>query len=103
MTIEAETPTESGFLFFALEEGFTIEDFKAWPVEGGEEPPFIMELAIEDEFSAGTYTYTYDSASFWTNFNYKGQPAYLVCLRVPPDTGLLTLIGGPFGPFEVKG
>jgi hypothetical protein len=100
LIINEQKPNESGYAFFTLEKGRTIQDLKAW--QSPDEPPWVILLDGVHEFSGGTHTYVYDPKKFEYNARYHGGPYYLVCFRANPDTGITnTKIGGPFGPIEV--
>ena len=100
LIINEQKPNESGYAFFTLEKGKTIEDVKAW--QSPDEPRWVILLDGVHEFSGGTHTYVYDPKKFEYNARYQGGPYYLVCFRANPDTGITnTKIGGPFGPIEV--
>jgi len=101
LIINEQKPNESGYAFFTLEKGKTIEDVKAW--QSPDEPRWVILLDGVHEFSGGTHTYVYDPKKFEYNARYQGGPYYLVCFRANPDTGITnTKIGGPFGPIEVE-
>ena len=83
------------------ENGKTIDDLKAIP--SNSQPPWVIMIDFVQGNDPGTSTHSYDTAAFTDIAQYQGGPLYLVCLRTDPSTGNITaLIGGPFGPIDIK-
>jgi hypothetical protein len=100
LIINQQKLSEVGYALLSLEKGKTIDDLKAWKSEN--QPPWSTLIDGVHETTNGTHTYTYDPTKFSQNAAYQGGPLYLMCFRKISDTGTLLLIGGPFGPFEIK-
>lgn len=94
LTVDQPVRTETDYVFFAVAEGKTLADLKAWPSEE-------QSAGINDIFASRNLVGTSETINLRANAEYHGEPLYLGCFRLDPSTGEHVKLAD-FGPFAVS-
>ncbi len=94
LTVDQQVRTETDYVFFALAEGMTLADLKAWPSE--EQP-----AGVNDVYASRNLVGAMETIDLRANAAYNGEPLYLGCYRVDPSTREFVKLAH-FGPFVLS-